>query len=185
MTLSTLWVIAFGLSMDAFAVAISKGLAMRAFRCKLALAIALCFGCFQGVMPLIGYLLGAQFSHFIEDWDHWVAFVLLALIRINMLREGVSEDDESVDDVISAKHLLSLGIATSIVAMAVGISFAFLTVDIGPAALIIAITTFVLSFLGVKGGHFLGRRFKSRAEIFGGLVLLAIAVKILHDHGVF
>lgn len=172
--------------MDAFAVSISKGLAMRSFRWRQALAIALCFGFFQGLMPLIGYFIGTQFSRFIEDWDHWVAFVLLALIGVNMLREAFAEDDdEPLHSFISLKHLLTLGVATSIDALAVGISFAFLNVTISSAALIIAATTFFISFIGVKSGHFLGKKFKSKAEIFGGLILIAIAVKILHDHGVF
>ena len=169
MTFHMLWVIALGLSMDAFAVSISKGLAMRTFRWKQALAIACCFGLFQGIMPAIGYVVGLQFSQMIQNWDHWVAFVLLALIGVN----------------ISLKHVLTLGVATSIDALAVGVSFAFLSVDILLAIFIIGLTTFVISFIGVKSGHFLGKKFKSKAEIFGGLVLLVIAVKILHEHGVF
>ena len=146
MTFHMLWVIALGLSMDAFAVSISKGLAIRAFRWKQALAIACCFGLFQGIMPAIGYVVGLQFSQMIQNWDHWIAFVLLALIGVNMIREGLSSDDEPAPSLISLKHLLTLG---------------------------------------VKSGHFLGKKFKSKAEIFGGLVLLVIAVKILHEHGVF
>ena len=157
MTFHMLWVIALGLSMDAFAVSISKGLAMRAFRWKQALAIACCFGLFQGIMPAIGYVVGLQFSQMIQNWDHWIAFVLLALIGVNMIREGLSSDDEPAPSLISLKHLLTLGVATSIDALAIG----------------------------VKSGHFLGKKFKSKAEIFGGLVLLVIAVKILHEHGVF
>ena len=158
MTFHMLWVIALGLSMDAFAVSISKGLAMRAFRWKQALAIACCFGLFQGIMPAIG---------------------------VNMIREGLSSDDEPAPSLISLKHLLTLGVATSIDALAVGVSFAFLSVDILLAVFIIGLITFVISFIGVKSGHFLGKKFKSKAEIFGGLVLLVMAVKILHEHGVF
>ena len=179
MTFHMLCVIALGLSMDAFAVSISKGLAMRAFRWKQALAIACCFG------PAIGYVVGLQFSQMIQNWDHWIAFVLLALIGVNMIREGLSSDDEPAPSLISLKHLLTLGVATSIDALAVGVSFAFLSVDILLAVFIIGLITFVISFIGVKSGHFLGKKFKSKAEIFGGLVLLVMAVKILHEHGVF
>ena len=195
MTFHMLWVIALGLSMDAFAVSISKGLAMRAFRWKQALAIACCFGLFQGIMPAIGYVVGLQFSQMIQNWDHWIAFALLVLIGVNMIREGVSSDDEPAPSLISLKHLLTLGVATSIDALAVGVSFAFLSVDIVLAVFIIGLITFVISFIGlitfvisfigVKSGHFLGKKFKSKAEIFGGLVLLVMAVKILHEHGVF
>ena len=181
--------------MDAFAVSISKGLAMRAFRWKQALAIACCFGLFQGIMPAIGYVVGLQFSQMIQNWDHWIAFALLVLIGVNMIREGVSSDDEPAPSLISLKHLLTLGVATSIDALAVGVSFAFLSVDIVLAVFIIGLITFVISFIGlitfvisfigVKSGHFLGKKFKSKAEIFGGLVLLVMAVKILHEHGVF
>ena len=184
MTFHMLWVIALGLSMDAFAVSISKGLAMRAFRWKQALAIACCFGLFQGIMP-IGYVVGLQFSQMIQNWDHWIAFALLAIIGVNMIREGLSSDDEPAPSLISLKHLLTLGVATSIDALAVGVSFAFLSVDILLAVFIIGLITFVISFIGVKSGHFLGKKFKSKAEIFGGLVLLVMAVKILHEHGVF
>ena len=184
MTFHMLWVIALGLSMDAFAVSISKGLAMRAFRWKQALAIACCFGLFQGIMPAIGYVVGLQFSQMIQNWDHWIAFALLVLIGVNMIREGVSSDDEPAPSLISLKHLLTLGVATSIDALAVGVSFAFLSVDI-VFVFIIGLITFVISFIGVKSGHFLGKKFKSKAEIFGGLVLLVMAVKILHEHGVF
>ena len=191
MTFHMLWVIALGLSMDAFAVSISKGLAMRAFRWKQALAIACCFGLFQGIMSAIGYVVGLQFSQMIQNWDHWIAFVLLALIGGNMIRESrggaeqMSSDDEPALSLISLKHLLTLGVATSIDALAVGVSFAFLSVDIVLAVFIIGLITFVISFIGVKSGHFLGKKFKSKAEIFGGLVLLVMAVKILHEHGVF
>ena len=185
MAFHMLWVIALGLSMDAFAVSISRGLAMRSFRWKQALAIVCCFGLFQGIMPAIGYVVGLQFSQMIQNWDHWLAFVLLALIGVNMIREGLSSNDEPAPSLISLKHLLTLGVATSIDALAVGISFAFLSVDILLAVFIIGLTTFVISFIGVKSSHFLGKKFKSKAEIFGGLVLLVIAVKILHEHGVF
>ncbi|THA16473.1 manganese efflux pump MntP family protein [Rodentibacter pneumotropicus] len=178
-----LWIIALGLSMDAFAVSISKGLAMRSFRWKQAVIIALCFGCFQAIMPLIGYVLGSQFSKIIQEWDHWFAFILLLLIGANMIREGFTEEErEPVSEIINVKRLLSLGLATSVDVLAVGISFAFLHVNIIQAVWIIGITTFVISFIGVKSGHFLGRKFKSKAEIFGGLVIIIMGIKILFEH---
>ena len=136
-------------------------------------------------MPAIGYVVGLQFSQIIQNWDHWIAFALLALIGVNMIREGLSSYDEPAPSLISLKHLLTLGVATSIDALAVGVSFAFLSVDILLAVFIIGLITFAISFIGVKSGHFLGKKFKSKAEIFGGLVLLVMAVKILHEHGVF
>ncbi|TGY48807.1 manganese efflux pump [Rodentibacter caecimuris] len=180
-----LWIIALGLSMDAFAVSISKGLAMRSFRWKQAVMIALCFGCFQAIMPLIGYMLGAQFSKVIQEWDHWIAFILLLLIGANMIREGFTEEEqEHISDLINIKRLLTLGLATSVDALAVGISFAFLYVDIIEAVWTIGFTTFVVSFIGIKSGHFLGRKFKNKAEIFGGLVIIIIGIEILFEHDV-
>lgn len=134
-------------------------------------------------MPLIGYVLGSQFSKIIQEWDHWFAFILLLLIGANMIREGFTEEErEPVSEIINVKRLLSLGLATSVDALAVGISFAFLHVNIIQAVWIIGITTFVISFIGVKSGHFLGRKFKSKAEIFGGLVIIIMGIKILFEH---
>lgn len=136
-------------------------------------------------MPLIGYILGSQFSKIIQEWDHWVAFILLLLIGANMIREGFTEEEEEpVSEVINIKRLLTLGLATSVDALAVGISFAFLHVNIVEAVWIIGFTTFVISFIGVKSGHFLGRKFKSKAEIFGGLVIIIMGIKILFEHDV-
>ncbi|OOF45029.1 hypothetical protein BKK51_07620 [Rodentibacter trehalosifermentans] len=186
MAFYTLWLIALGLSMDAFAVSISKGLAMRSFRWKQALLIAFCFGFFQAIMPFIGYLLGSQFNRLIQDWDHWIAFLLLSLIGINMIREGFTEDEEqNILSLISMKRVFTLGLATSIDALVVGISFAFLNVNIFQAIWIIGTTTLVISFIGIKSGHFLGKKFKSKAEIFGGLVLIIMGIKVLFEHGVF
>lgn len=186
MTFYTLWIIALGLSMDAFAVSISKGLALRIFRWKQALVIALCFGVFQGIMPAIGYGIGLQFSGLIQNWDHWIGFILLALIGINMIREGFSDDeDEEMNASLNLKRLFTLGIATSIDALALGVSFAFLDVHLLSAIFTISLTTFVMSLIGVKSGHFLGKKFKSKAEIFGGLVLIGIGFSLLYEHGVF
>ena len=183
MSFYTLCIIALGLSMDAFAVSISKGIALRSFRWKQALYISLCFGFFQGIMPAIGFFVGLQFSSMIQDWDHWIGFVLLG---INMVREGLNADSEaSVEPSINLKRLLTLGLATSVDALAIGISFAFLSVDIFSAMAIIALTTFIVSLFGVKGGHFLGQKFRSKAEIFGGIVLIGIGISLLYEHGVF
>ena len=122
----------------------------------------------------------------IQDWDHWIGFVLLALIGINMVREGLNADSEaSVEPSINLKRLLTLGLATSVDALAIGISFAFLSVDIFSAMVIIALTTFIVSLFGVKSGHFLGQKFRSKAEIFGGIVLIGIGISLLYEHGVF
>lgn len=165
MTFYTLWLIALGLSMDAFAVSISKGLAMRSFRWKQALLIAFCFDFFQAIMPLIGYALGSQFSKMIEDWDHWIAFILLSLIGINMIREAFSEDEEeSIPHLISVKRLMTLGLATSIDALAVGISFAFLNVNIIEAVWIIGVTTFVISFIGVIERSFFREKIQKQSR---------------------
>ena len=135
-------------------------------------------------MPLIGYLLGSRFQKLIENVDHWIAFILLVLIGANMIHEAFG-DAEGLNADFSVRAMLPLALATSIDALAVGVSFAFLSVDILLAVFIIGLITFVISFIGVKSGHFLGKKFKSKAEIFGGLVLLVMAVKILHEHGVF
>ena len=177
--------ISIGLAMDAFGVSIGKGLTMPVGENGRKVTLAFLFGLFQFLMPLIGWLIGRQFIDVISDWDHWIIFGLLGYLGIAMIREGLSSDDEPAPSLISLKHLLTLGVATSIDALAVGVSFAFLSVDIVLAVFIIDLITFVISFIGVKSGHFLGKKFKSKAEIFGGLVLLVMAVKILHEHGVF
>lgn len=161
MTFHMLWVIALGLSMDAFAVSISKVWQCALFggNKRLPLHAVLLF---QGIMPAIGYVVGLQFSQMIQNWDHWIAFALLAIIGVNMIREGLSSDDEPVPSLISLKHLLTLGVATSIDALAVGVSFAFLSVDILLAVFIIGLITFVISFIGVKSGHFLGKNSKAK-----------------------
>ena len=165
MGLLELFLIAVGLSMDAFAVSISKGLAMRAFRWKQALAIACCFGLFQGIMPAIGYVVGLQFSQMIQNWDHWIAFALLAIIGVNMIREGLSSDDEPAPSLISLKHLLTLGVATGIDALAVGVSFAFLSVDILLAVFIIGLITFVI-FYWCKERSFFREKIQKQSRDF-------------------
>lgn len=173
--------IGIGLAMDAFAVAVGKGLSMKRLSLKNAGLIGFYFGFFQALMPVIGYFLGIGFKEYITSIDHWVAFILLGLIGANMIKEAFG-DEEEVDDDLSFKTMLILAIATSIDALAVGITFAFLHVNIGYAALIIGVTTFVISVLGVKIGHVFGLRYKSKAEIAGGLILIVMGCKILLEH---
>jgi putative Mn2+ efflux pump MntP len=180
-----LFIIAVGLSMDAFAVAISKGLCMRKLSYKNAIIIGCFFGGFQALMPIIGYILGTQFKDSITSIDHWIAFVLLALIGINMIRESRSKDEvacENIDVSLSIKNMTMLSVATSIDALAVGITFAFLQVSIIPAVSIIGITTFIISIIGVKIGHVFGTKFKSKAELVGGIILIIMGLKILFEH---
>lgn len=184
MTFFELFLIGIGLSMDAFAVSICKGLSMQKIDKKYTLCIGLFFGGFQALMPLTGYLLGNQFSGYIERFDHWIAFVLLALIGFNMIKESREEEEEEEKPYagINFKELLILAVATSIDALAVGISFSFLQIDIAAAALIIGCTTFVLSLVGVVVGNRFGARFEKPSQIAGGIVLIAIGLKILLEH---
>ena len=182
-----LFLIGVGLSMDAFAVSICKGLGMKRLNMGQALVIGLFFGGFQALMPLIGWALGTQLADFITPIDHWIAFILLALIGGKMLFDAFRGDDEGgagepKDTRLDLKELLMLAIATSIDALAVGITFAFLQVAIVPSITIIGLTTFVISFAGVAVGHFFGARFEKPATIVGGVVLILIGVKILLEH---
>ena len=177
-----LFIIAVGLSMDALAVAICKGLSMAKMSWKKGIIVGLWFGGFQALMPLIGYLLGAQFESKITAFDHWIAFILLGLIGGNMIREGVSGDEEKTDDSVSIKSMLPLAIATSIDALAVGVTFAFLRVNIIYAVSFIGVITFLLSTVGVKVGNVFGARYKSKAEIAGGVILILMGLKILIEH---
>ena len=182
MGLLELFIIAVGLSMDAFAVAICKGLSVRALRPGHAVVTGLYFGGFQSLMPLIGYFLGVRFQSLITSVDHWIAFVLLALIGGNMIRESRNTDEESLSDSFSFATMLPLAVATSIDALAVGVTFAFLQVDIVAAVCFIGVTTFILSCVGVKIGNVFGAKYKSRAELFGGVVLILMGCKILLEH---
>ena len=177
-----LFIIAVGLSMDALAVAICKGLSMAKMSWKKGIIVGLWFGGFQALMPLIGYLLGAQFESKITAFDHWIACILLGLIGGNMIREGVSGDEEKTDDSVSIKSMLPLAIATSIDALAVGVTFAFLRVTIAYAVSFIGVITFLLSTVGVKVGNVFGARYKSKAEIAGGVILILMGLKILIEH---
>lgn len=176
-----LLLIAVGLSMDAFAVSVCKGLSVKKVGVKHAALAGLYFGGFQFLMPVIGYLLGFRFESVIESIDHWVAFVLLAFIGGNMIKESFGKAEELNDD-FGVKTMLLMAIATSIDALAVGITFAFLEVQILPAAGLIGVTTFLLSFVGIYIGNAFGTRYKSRAELAGGIILVVIGVKILFEH---
>lgn len=223
MDLISLITISIALSMDAFSVSICQGLSTKRFSLKMALSCGLWFGFFQALMPLIGYFLGAQFEHFITHIDHWIAFGLLTVIGVNMIREAVGEDettsqrdDETMSQPVesqshkvaetqsqrqcqrqsqsqsqcqsqrstanSIKTMLILAIATSIDALAVGVTFAFLKVNIWKSILIIGITTFLFSFVGVKIGNVFGSRYSKTAEIVGGVILILLGIKILVEH---
>ena len=193
MSLIELFVIAVGLSMDAFAVAICKGLSLRKVSLKECAKVGLYFGGFQGGMPLIGFILGVQFKDYIVSIDHWIAFILLSFIGINMIRESREKEDENVveglaevavgeENELGFKNMIMLSIATSIDALAVGVTFAFLQVDIVPAVSFIGIVTFVLSMIGVKAGNIFGVKYKSKAEFVGGAILILMGIKILIEH---
>lgn len=187
MGFAELFLIGVGLSMDAFAVSVCKGLNMREkINYKHAFIIALFFGGFQALMPAIGYFLGRNFEKYITAFDHWIAFVLLAFIGIKMMIDAVKEwncEDKAEDnDRLDIKELFMLAVATSIDALAVGITFAFLQVSIGAAVSIIGVTTFVLSIVGVVIGNKFGSRYKSKAELAGGIILVLIGLKILLEH---
>ncbi len=182
MNLFSLFLIAVGLSMDAFAVSICKGLAMEKITIKKALIVGLWFGGFQALMPAIGYLLGSRFEKYITNIDHWIAFVLLFIIGGNMIKEALSKDEESANDSLAFKEMLILALATSIDALAVGVTFAFLKVQIVPAVLFIGVITFSLSALGVKIGNIFGCRYKAKAELTGGIILILMGCKILLEH---
>ena len=173
--------IAIGLSMDAFAVSICKGLSVQKPTIKNNIIVGLYFGGFQGLMPLIGYLIAAQFSSFITGIGNWISFVLLAFIGGKMIKES-TEGVESVDSSFSFRSMFPLAIATSIDALAVGITFAFLSVEIAPAVGLIGITTLVLSLVGVAVGHRFGARYEKPTTIAGGVVLILIGLKILLEH---
>ena len=168
-----IFLIGVALSMDAFAVSICKGLSVKKVSAKHVLTVGVYFGGFQALMPTVGFLLGYKFESFITSIDHWIAFILLALIGGNMIREALGKDDDNENDDFSFKAMLPL---------AVGISFAFLGVDIVQAALLIGITTFVLSGVGIYVGNVFGAKYKSKAELLGGVVLILIGLKILLEH---
>lgn len=170
------------LSMDAFAVAICKGLSVKKVRLGNSLTVGAYFGGFQAFMPLIGFFLGSTFKSLIENIDHWIAFGLLALIGGNMIREALSDDEDELDCSFCPKSMLPLAVATSIDALAVGVGFAVVDVNIVPAVTFIGIITFVLSALGVYVGNVFGAKYKSKAELAGGIVLILMGLRILLEH---
>lgn len=183
----TLLLMGVGLSMDAFAVSICKGLAMRRVNKKQCFVIALFFGGFQALMPLIGWFLGSQFEQYITSIDHWIAFILLGFIGGKMILEAVREKDEKdeveqMDPPLDLKELFVMAVATSIDALAVGITFAFLDIPILEAILVIGITTFIICVIGVYVGNFFGSRYKRKATFAGGVILVLLGVKILLEH---
>lgn len=182
MSLFELFLIAVALSMDAFAVAICKGLSMQCMNRRSALIIGLYFGGFQAFMPLLGFLLGVRFQDAITAYDHWIAFTLLSIIGGSMIKESLNPEEDSCDASVSFRSMAVLAVATSIDALAVGVTFAFLKVQILPAVSFIGIITFLLSVAGVKVGTVFGARYKSRAEAAGGMILIAIGLKILVEH---
>lgn len=183
MGLLELFVLAVGLSMDAFAVSVCKGLAMARCNMKKAMVCGVWFGGFQALMPAIGYLLGRQFADYITAIDHWIAFVLLAIIGGNMIRESLSKEEECADDSLDIKTMFLLAVATSIDALAVGVTFAFLQgTNIVAAVSFIGVVTFCLSAVGVKVGNIFGMRYKAKAEFAGGVILVLLGLKILLEH---
>ena len=181
MSIVELIVIAVGLSMDAFAVSIGKGLAMKKLSRKNQIVTGLYFGGFQALMPILGYFIAVNFQGLVENVDHWIAFFLLVIIGVQMLRE--SGDQDEVEDSMAVKKMLILSIATSIDALAVGVSFAFLpNVNIWFAASAIGAITFTLSAVAVKIGNVFGNKYRAKATIFGGLILIAMGIKILVEH---
>ncbi|MBO7300018.1 MAG: manganese efflux pump [Tidjanibacter sp.] len=184
----TLFLIAVGLSMDAFAVSICKGLTLGKTPLGKCAYVGMWFGGFQALMPIIGYFVGVSFRSSIERFDHWIAFALLALIGINMIRESLGKEEEAEGctecdkKALSVRSMFPMAVATSIDALAVGVGFAFLSVDIWSSVICIGITTFALSAVGVKIGSLFGSRYKSKAELAGGIILICIGLKILLEH---
>ena len=182
MELFEIIVIAIGLAMDAFAVSVCKGLSMKKIDWKKAIIIAVYFGAFQALMPVFGYFLGSTFSAFVQKVDHWIAFILLSIIGVNMIKESTDDEVEKRNDNVDFKTMVVLAIATSIDALAVGVTFAFFEVNILIAISIIGIITFILSIFGVIIGNKFGDKFQNKAELAGGIILIIIGLKILLEH---
>lgn len=191
MSFIELIIIAIGLSMDAFAVSIGKGLSLKKIKLGHALKVGFWFGGFQALMPLMGYLLGSTFADIVSAFDHWVAFVLLLLIGVNMIKESLEKDDadcdckKKVNNGFGFTTMFTLAVATSIDALAIGVTFAFFKVAIIPAIITIGITTFIFSVIGLKIGNIFGCKYKSHSELFGGIILILIGLKILIEHTIF
>lgn len=174
--------IGLGLAMDAFAVSVCKGLSMKKMNWRSAIVIGLYFGIFQAVMPVIGYFLGITFSNFVESVDHWIAFILLSIIGGNMIKDSFDNEEEKRNDKIDFKTMILLAIATSIDALAVGVTFAFFKANLELSVIIIGLVTFILSIIGVKIGNKFGDKFQNKAELIGGIILIVIGLKILLEH---
>ena len=174
--------ISIGLAMDAFAVAVCKGLSMKKMEWKKAVIVAFYFGGFQALMPAIGFFLGVSFEELVTKVDHWIAFILLGIIGINMIKEAFDKEKETINDSIDIKTMIVLAIATSIDALAVGITFAFLKVDLLTAVTLIGVITFALSLIGVKIGNKFGDKYERKAELIGGIILILMGLKILLEH---
>ena len=182
MTVLEILLIAIGLAMDAFAESICKGLSMKKMSWKKALVVGTYFGVFQGLMPVIGYFLGSTFESLVAKIDHWIAFGLLVFIGANMLKEAFANDSENCNDNVDFKTMVVLAIATSIDALAVGITFAFLQANVWFSTIIIGIVTFLISVIGVKIGSKFGNKYERKAETAGGLILIFMGIKILLEH---
>ena len=182
MQILEVFLIGIGLAMDAFAVSVCKGLSMRTLEWKKAITVALYFGVFQALMPAIGYFLGTTFESYVTSIDHWIAFILLGFIGGKMIKESFEKDREKANDSVDFKTMVVLAIATSIDALAVGITFAFLKTNILVATSVIGIITFILSIVGVKIGNEFGSKYENKAEFTGGLILIIIGTKILLEH---
>ena len=177
-----LLLLSIGLAMDAFAVSVCKGISMKKMNWKKAIIIGLYFGGFQALMPTIGYFLGSAFQSLITSIDHWIAFILLGIIGGGMIKESFEDDKENVNDDVSFKTMIILAIATSIDALAVGITFAFLNVNLILAVSLIGIITFIISVIGTKIGNRFGDKYERKAEIVGGIILIFLGIKILLEH---
>ncbi len=175
-------IIGISLAMDAFAVSVCKGLSMTKMNWKKAIIIAAYFGFFQAIMPIIGYCLGFAFSGVVESIDHWIAFILLGIIGINMIKESTDDEIEKRNDIVDLKTMLPLAIATSIDALAVGITFAIFKANLLISAIIIGVITFIISLMGVKIGNKFGDKFQNKAELVGGTILILIGIRILLEH---
>lgn len=178
----SIFLTAFALSMDAFAVSVTKGITLRKINIKIATKIALFFGVFQGVMPLIGWTLGISFESYIKSVDHWIALLLLGYLGMKMILDAKDDEDEVGPPTLDTKELIVLSIATSIDALAVGVSFAFLNIAIVPVCTTIAIVTFITCFIGVLIGKQIGSMFKNYAQIVGGIILILIGLNIFNEH---
>jgi putative Mn2+ efflux pump MntP len=182
MGLVEILLLAVGLAMDAFTVSICKGLSMKKMNWKKAIIIAFYFGVFQAIMPVLGYFLGTTFESLITKFDHWVAFILLLAIGGNMIKESFDKEDEKKNDKVDFKTMVILALATSIDALAIGITFAFLDVNLALAVSIIGIITFIISIFGVKIGNRFGNKYQNKAELAGGIILVLLGIKILLEH---